>query len=118
MMTIKVSEKIQKWLQAESRQQISLAHKKELRKFSHSINLGNDLGLDRIDTPSSLRGLGIGGVTSPTPPNQPSPSIRGIGGAKSPTPPNQSSPSTKELLDNAIERNSPLSDNIKPKEKP
>ncbi|HEY9800476.1 MAG TPA: hypothetical protein V6D25_08970 [Leptolyngbyaceae cyanobacterium] len=40
----------------------------------------------------------------------------GIGGSKSPTPPNQPSPSSKELLDNAIKENSPLSD--KPKSQP
>jgi hypothetical protein len=35
----------------------------------------------------------------------------GIGGTQSPTPPNQPSQSSKELLENAIKRNSPLSDN-------
>ncbi|MEC4812764.1 MAG: hypothetical protein SAK29_05755 [Scytonema sp. PMC 1069.18] len=37
----------------------------------------------------------------------------GIGGAKSQTPANQPSPSSKELLDNAIKNNSPLSDQQK-----
>ncbi len=37
----------------------------------------------------------------------------GIGGAKSPTPVNQISPSSKELLENSIKRNSPLSDTPK-----
>ncbi|MBE9054306.1 hypothetical protein IQ243_28725 [Nostocales cyanobacterium LEGE 11386] len=37
----------------------------------------------------------------------------GIGGSKSPTPPNQPSESSKELLENVIKKNSPLSD--KPK---
>ncbi|WYL95864.1 MAG: hypothetical protein HEQ35_20440 [Gloeotrichia echinulata IR180] len=35
----------------------------------------------------------------------------GIANSKSPTPPNQPSQSSKELLENAIKRNSPLSDN-------
>jgi hypothetical protein len=35
----------------------------------------------------------------------------GIGSTQSPTPPNQPSQSSKELLENAIKRNSPLSDN-------
>ncbi len=38
----------------------------------------------------------------------------GIGNIKSPTPVNQPSESSKELLDNAIKRNSPLSDKQKP----
>ncbi|MEH2252480.1 hypothetical protein [Nostoc sp.] len=41
----------------------------------------------------------------------------GIGGSKSPTPPNQTSPSSKELLDNAIKKNSPLSNNTKTNQK-
>ncbi len=42
----------------------------------------------------------------------------GIGGTKSPTPPHQPSPSSKELIENAIKRNSPLSDNTKTNQKP
>jgi hypothetical protein len=37
----------------------------------------------------------------------------GIGNSTSPTPANQPSPSSKELLDNAIKQNSPLSDKQK-----
>jgi hypothetical protein len=37
----------------------------------------------------------------------------GIGKSKSQTPPNEPSPSSKELLDNAIKENSPLSDKQK-----
>jgi hypothetical protein len=37
----------------------------------------------------------------------------GIGNSKSPTPPNQPSESSKKLIENAIKRNSPLSDNTK-----
>ncbi|AFZ57987.1 hypothetical protein H6G54_24310 [Anabaena cylindrica FACHB-243] len=42
----------------------------------------------------------------------------GPGGAKSPTPPNQPSESSKELIQNAIKENSPLSDDKKSQPKP
>ncbi|MEH2330932.1 hypothetical protein [Nostoc sp.] len=42
----------------------------------------------------------------------------GIGNSKSPTPPDQPSESSKELIENAIKRNSPLSDNTKSNQKP
>ncbi|MDZ8108470.1 MAG: hypothetical protein RM338_22995 [Nostoc sp. DedQUE12a] len=41
----------------------------------------------------------------------------GPGGSKSPTPPDQPSESSKELIENAIKRNSPLSDNTKSNQK-
>lgn len=41
-----------------------------------------------------------------------------IGGAKSPTPPNQPSQTSKELLENTIKKNSPLSDNLKSNKQP
>ncbi|RAM48087.1 MAG: hypothetical protein C6Y22_29700 [Hapalosiphonaceae cyanobacterium JJU2] len=42
----------------------------------------------------------------------------GIGNSKSSTPPNQPSPSSKELIENTIKNNSPLSDDKKPQPKP
>ncbi|MDZ8237111.1 MAG: hypothetical protein RMZ69_08080 [Nostoc sp. ChiQUE01a] len=42
----------------------------------------------------------------------------GISNSKSQTPANQPSESSKELTENAIKRNSPLSDNKKPQPKP
>ncbi|GAX35507.1 hypothetical protein [Nodularia sp. NIES-3585] len=42
----------------------------------------------------------------------------GIGNSKSTTPPDQPSPSSKELLENAIKNNSPLSDETKSQPKP
>ncbi|MFN6563172.1 MAG: hypothetical protein RMY28_025725 [Nostoc sp. ChiSLP01] len=41
----------------------------------------------------------------------------GIANSKSPTPANQLSESSKELIENAIKRNSPLSDNTKSNQK-
>lgn len=42
----------------------------------------------------------------------------GLGNIKSPTPPNQPSPSSRELLDNAIKKNSSSSDSPPSKQKP
>ncbi|OUL20363.1 hypothetical protein [Nostoc sp. 106C] len=42
----------------------------------------------------------------------------GIGGSKSPTPPNQPSPSSKELIENTIKKNSPLSDKQQSQQQP
>lgn len=42
----------------------------------------------------------------------------GPGNTKSPTPPNQPSPSSRELLDNAIKKNSSSSDSSASKQKP
>jgi hypothetical protein len=42
----------------------------------------------------------------------------GPGNTKSPTPPNQASPSSRELLDNAIKKNSSSSDSSDSKQKP
>lgn len=42
----------------------------------------------------------------------------GIGNSKSPTPPNQPSQSSKEMIENVIKRNSPLSDNKNSQPKP
>ncbi|MEA5514006.1 hypothetical protein [Nodularia sp. UHCC 0506] len=42
----------------------------------------------------------------------------GIGNSKSTTPPDQPSPSSKELLENAIKNNSPLSDEKQSQQKP
>jgi hypothetical protein len=42
----------------------------------------------------------------------------GPGNTKSPTPPNQPSPSSRELLDNAIKKNSSSSDSPSSKQKP
>lgn len=42
----------------------------------------------------------------------------GIGNSKSQTPPDKASPSSKELLDNAIKNNSPLSDKQQTQQQP
>ena len=82
-----IAERIENWLQTESRSQIFQAYKQNLKSLSASSPIHLNVGL-------------------------------GIGGTKSPTPPNQPSPSSKELIDNAIKRNSPLSDNTKTNQKP
>jgi hypothetical protein len=83
-----VSEQIETWLQAQPHRQIL--------KEAYEQNLKSLYSPEETKVDADL----------------------GIGGAKSPTPPNQASPSSKELLDNAIKRNSPLSDNAKLNEKP
>lgn len=77
-----ISERLENWLQQESRSQLLETYKQNFKSISaeSKIDLGTNLG---------------------------------IGNSKSQTPPNQPSPSSKELLDNAIKENSPLSDKQK-----
>ncbi|MBE9207278.1 hypothetical protein IQ244_12230 [Nostoc sp. LEGE 06077] len=77
-----ISERLENWLQPESRSQLLEIYKQNLKSISatSAIDLGVNIG---------------------------------IGNSKSQTPANQPSPSSKELLDNAIKENSPLSDKQK-----
>jgi hypothetical protein len=83
-----VEEVLENWLRHLSRSQILQAYKQELA----FIIANPDTSLDKS--------IGIGNT-------------KGVGGSQSPTNPNQSSQPAKELIDNAIKRNSPLSDNKK-----
>ncbi|MBW4630488.1 MAG: hypothetical protein KME30_00890 [Iphinoe sp. HA4291-MV1] len=81
-----IAERIENWLQPESRRQILQAYSKELELLISSNPIDLDVNL-------------------------------GMGGSKSPTPANQPSPFLKQLLDNAIKKNSPLLDNTKNNQK-
>lgn len=97
-----ISQIIRDWLKQEGRDRIQTAFD-ECRK-----NIRSELEL-------SERTLGPGGSISPISANQPSlfPVVCAIGGIISPTSANQPSQFSKELLENAIKRNSPLSDDTK-----
>ena len=73
-----ISEKIENWLQLDSRNQIYQAYDRQLQQVPSSLSF-RDLDVN----------LGMANSQSPTKPNQPSQSF-------------------KELLDNAIKKNSPL----------
>ena len=82
------SEIIEDWLQSDSRQQVLQAYEEQLE------------AIDSLSPPLDLNvNLGMGNTKSPTKPNQPSTSSR-------------------ELLDNAIKENLPLSNSPAPNQQP
>lgn len=86
--TEEISERLENWLQLDSRARILEAYRRQLDEVissSPSIDLDADLG---------------------------------IGNSQSPTPPNRPSAFSKELLDNAIKKNSPLFNSPPPKQQP
>jgi hypothetical protein len=84
-----IAERLEDWLQAASRNQLLAAYEQNLEIISDksSIDVGKNLGI-----------------------------AKSIAKSQSQTPPDKPSPSSKELLDNAIKLNAPLSD--KPKSQP
>lgn len=83
-----ISEGIENWLKLDSRNQIYQAYERQRQQVPSSLS---SIDFDK--------NLGIGNIQSPTKPNQPSPSF-------------------KELLDNAIKKNSPLFKSPPPQQQP
>jgi len=83
-----VEEVLENWLRHSSRSQILQAYKQELEVIIDNSN------------PNLDSYIGIGNT-------------KGVGGSQSSTNSNQPSQPAKELIDNAIKRNSPLSDDKK-----